>query len=309
MLLSEIALAYVDLRFSQQLLIFGREDLRSRQTTLDEITIQMQSGVATQFDRMRAEGLVAQTRTELPGFEAAIVQQRNRLSTLLGRTVGDLGIDLGSSGQQPRPRGAPALGVPADLLRARPDIRQAERIYAAAVSDIGTAQAARYPRLTLSGIIEAPLGGGSNNETLGAGLVIPVFTQGALAADVDAATARADQALLQWRSTVLSAVEEVENALAALSGAQRSAAAARDLVRLNEETLALSRKLLDASGDTTVLDLLDRERELSNSRVTLARSQRDVARNYILLRSALGLADGVGGGAGAPDVVVAAKKP
>lgn len=292
-LLSEVAIAYVDLRYAQQLLVFRQQDLASRQSTLDQVTTQMESGVATQFDRMRAESLVVQTRTEIPGIETAIVQQRNRLSTLLGRTVGDLSLNLGFPGRQPQPKGAAGAGVPADLLRARPDIRRAERLYAAAVSDVNASQAARYPRLTLSGVIQAPIAGGSSSDVLGAGLVIPAFNQPALAADVDAASARADQALLQWRSTVLAAVEQVENALASLRGSQRAASAARELVALNVKSLELSRQLLDSSGDTTVLDLLDRERALSDSRVSLAASLRDVARDYILLRTALGLEDGL----------------
>ena len=292
--LSEIALAYVDLRYAQQLLVFRQQDLKSRQSTLDQVTTQMESGAATQFDRMRSEALVVQTRTEIPAIETSIVRQRNRLSTLLGQPVGDLGIDLRFPGRQPQPKAAATTGVPADLLRARPDIRQAERLYAAAVSDINEAQAARYPRLTLSGILQAPLTtGGSTIDILGAGLTIPVFSQGALGADVNAASARADQALLQWRNAVLTAVEEVENALASLQGSQRSARAARELVKLNEDTLELSRQLLDASGDTTVLDLLDRERALADSRATLAVSLRDVARDYTLLRTALGLEDGL----------------
>jgi multidrug efflux system outer membrane protein len=128
---------------------------------------------------------------------------------------------------------------------------------------------------------------------LGAGLVIPVFSQTALGADVSAAEARADQALLQWRAAVLVAVEEVENALASLKASQRSARAARELVSLNEKSLALSRQLLESGGDITVLDVLERERALSESRVSLALSLRDVGRDYVLLRTALGLDDGL----------------
>jgi outer membrane protein, multidrug efflux system len=295
-LLSEVALAYVDLRYAQQLLIFRQADTVSRRETLQQVTTQLEGGVATQFDRMRAETLVLQTRTEIPGLETAIVEQRNRISTLLGVPVGDLGIHLGYPGRQPQPQGRAGLGVPADLLRARPDILRAERIYAAAVSDIAETKAARYPRLTLSGLIEAPLSGGSATDVLGAGLLIPVFSQGALGAEVTAAEARADQALLQWRAAVLTAVEEVENALISLQGSRRAAAAAADLVRLNEDTLDLSRRLLASGGDSTVLDLLDRERALSDSRVTLALNLRDVARDYIVLRTALGLADGISAG-------------
>jgi multidrug efflux system outer membrane protein len=161
-LLSEVAVAYIDLRFAQQQLVFRQEDLASRRKTLDEVTAQVNSGAATEFDLMRAQSLISETQTQIPRIEAEIVAQRNRVSTLLGRPVGDLNVNLAFPGRQPSPIGEPAAGVPADLIRARPDIQRAERLYAAAVSDIGEAKAARYPRLSLSGLITTPLAGGNS---------------------------------------------------------------------------------------------------------------------------------------------------
>ena len=211
-----------------------------------------------------------------------MIRQRNRLSTLVGRTVGDLGIDLTYPGNQPLPKSSGSLGVPADLLRLRPDIRQTERLYAAALADMTAAEAARYPTLSLNGVIRAPLSGGEASRSLAAGLTLPVFSQGALAADVRAANARADGALAQWRGVVLTAVEQVENALASLQAAYRSADAAKKSVALNTRTLALTRDLLETGGDVTVLDLLDRERDVSNARGSLAQSRRDVAQQQAL---------------------------
>ena len=181
------------------------------------------------------------------------------------------------------------LGVPADLLRARPDIRVAERQYAAAVSDVGVSVASRYPSLSLSGLITAPLGRGSWNESLVAGLTLPVFSQPSLAAGVDAAEARAQQAYLVWRRTVLEAIEQVETALADLRAAHQSVRAAREVVDLNQRSLTLTRRLLVELGETTVLDLIDRERSLSSARLSLARNKRDLANAYIALRVALGI--------------------
>lgn len=286
--LSEVAQTYVDLRFFQISHAFKTLDLASRHRTLRDIKTQIEAGGATRLDLLRAQSLLAETHGAIPQYEASIVQQRNRLSTLLGVPVGSLPLDLGYQGKQPVPVRVADVGVPADLLRARPDIRRAEELYAAALSDVGSAKAARYPRLRLSGLISAPLSGGASSDSLIAGLVVPIFDQPALAAEVDASEARVQQAFLQWRIAVLNAVEEVENAQVVLRTSLAARDAARDQVSLDRKSLALSRDLVAQGGGITVLDVLDRERTLSASRAALAQNTREVGRSYIALRVALG---------------------
>ncbi|SLN32404.1 Cation efflux system protein CusC precursor [Roseovarius albus] len=287
--LAEISNAYTELRFFQTTRKRRAQDQASRQKTINDIQKQLNAGEATQLDLLRAQSLLAETESEIPLIESNIIRQRNRLATLLGRPVGLLNVDLGYKGHQPLPSGVTDPGIPADLLRARPDIQRAERLYAAAISDMSAANAARYPSLTLSGIISGGYNGPSAPlETILAGLVLPVFTQPALAAEVDAADARASQAYLQWRAAVIQAVEEVENAQALLGAAKRATRAAQRAVDLDQRSLALSRELVASGGNITVLDVLDRERSLASSRTSLAQSQRDIAIGYIELQSALG---------------------
>lgn len=300
LVVGELALAYADLRYAEALLAYRRQDLASRQRTLSDITTQFQAQTATRLDTVRAESLVAQTRAQIPQAEAQIAILQTRIATLLGEAGGRGALALGPGGQ-PVPHGGAGVGVPADLLRARPDVRQAERQYAAALSDLDAARAARWPRLSLSGSIRAPLSGGGSAESLAAGIVLPVFSQPALAAGQDAAGARVEQALIAWQSAVLTAVDEVESALLALAASRRTAAAAAEVVRLDQQALDLSRRLFLESGATTVLDVLDRERSLSEARVALAQAQRDVARDYIRLYTALGLEDAFGAPGGVID--------
>lgn len=288
-LIAQLATAYVQLRFHQQSLRERHRDMTSRQATLREIQAQKNAGAATELDVVRARALVAEIEVDVPQTRAEIIRQRNRISTLLGVPVGLLDIDLNTGSGQPQVGSAGELGVPADLLRLRPDIRQAERLYAAAVSDLAESHANRYPRLNLSGILRAPLESGSSSQSLIAGLVIPLFSQPALAAEVDAAEARVIQAQLRWRQMVMTAVEEVETALAALEASRRASSSARDLVQLNERALNLTRRTMENGGDITVLDLLDRERTLTSARQVLASNRRDAAINYITLQSAIGL--------------------
>jgi multidrug efflux system outer membrane protein len=285
-LLAELGVAYVDLRFSQASLVSRRQDLESRQRTLADVRRLLDAGLATQLDLLRAQSLVSETQAQIPALFATMVRQRNRISTLLGQPVGNLPVDLGYQGRQPAPAMRAVTGVPADLLRARPDIRQAERLYAAAVSDLGAAEAARYPSLSLRGTVTAPL---QNGQSLIAGLSMPLFNQPALAASVDAADARVDQAYLNWQRAVLSAIEEVENGQASLQASTAELAEARNLVDLNRRALDLSRNLLSTGGSITVLDVVDRERSLSDARLRLARSQRDQAINYIILQTVIGV--------------------
>ena len=115
------------MRFLQRNLDYLQQDLRSRRRTLRDLNKQLDAGSATKLDVLRAEALVSETKAQIPPVRADIIQQRNRISTLLGVPVGELNIDLGDRGTQPTPRSVAEMGVPADLLRARPDIRIAER--------------------------------------------------------------------------------------------------------------------------------------------------------------------------------------
>jgi multidrug efflux system outer membrane protein len=289
LVISEVATSYVNLRYFQQLLIYRQNDLRARRTILSEVQAQIEGGGATRVELVRTQAQVAEAEVQIPVLQASIIRTRNEISILLGQSVGSLDVDLGFNGRQPAPGDMANVGVPADMIRARPDIQRAERLYAAAISDIDAAEAARYPRLTLSGSITAPFEGGDAVSTLVGGLTIPIFSQGSLVANVEGAHARANQAFLQWRSAVLSAVEDVESSLATLQGGQQSVAAARRVVTLNREALQLSRELLTTGGNVTTLDVLDRERAVSESQVVLAQSMRDYAISYIGLRTALGL--------------------
>lgn len=292
LLIADLASAYVDLRFFQTRLAQRHDDLASRRQALSDTRKRLDTGVATELEVLQAGALLAEVEADIPRLEGIVVGQRNRISTLVGVPVGTLGMSLGGGGQ-PVPRRSAEIGVPADLLRHRPDIRQAERLYAAALADMDAATAARYPTLSLNGVLRAPLGGDGDDEaSLGAGLLVPVFSQGALKASERAAAARADGALATWRGAVLIAVEQVESSLAALGGAQRSAHAAEKAVSLNARAVALTREILETGGEATTLDLLDRERDLSNARSLLAQSRRDTALQFIALRTALAVGTG-----------------
>jgi len=193
-------------------------------------------------------------------------------------------------GGQPRPDLGPDVGIPADLLRNRPDIRIAEREYYVALAELGQARAAVYPRLSLTGAITLTgqrSGGVGREFALGPSLQFPTFPGAAARAGVDAGTARVEQAHARWESTVLAAILEVENALLdyrASSGARQSADKAATLYR---EALGLSREVFER-GDATLGDLIDAERELAAADQARAETLYRQGLSFIALNVRLG---------------------
>ena len=151
LVLFNTANAYLDLRYRERLMALRRDELRSRRETLALIRRMADGGAATRLEITRSAARVAEIEAQLPGLEAAIAAKRNEIAVLVGTAPG--GVETGRGGSIPRPTLSPEVGIPADLLRNRPDILAAERRYYAALADLGAAEAARYPRLSLSGAI------------------------------------------------------------------------------------------------------------------------------------------------------------
>ncbi len=290
-LTAQVAGAYVELRFLQQLSVLNQRDLRSRSRSLNNLTTLADQGNATRLDVVRAQALLSETRADISQNTGRIAGQKHRIATLLGKPLGLLEVDLASNGVQPLPTRILTAGVPANLVRNKRDVLQAEALYEAALRDLGAARAARYPSLTLSGNILRPLDGTSVASSAVASVALPIFQQPILIAEQDAAEARVEQAYAFWTSSVLTAVEEVEVALSAIQGSSEAVRHSRGLVRLNTEALDLVRQLITL-GDATVLELLDAEREVTRAGFSFAETQRDYALNVIRLYRALGV--GVG---------------
>ncbi|RDD96409.1 RND transporter [Paracoccus pantotrophus] len=285
---SAIASAYVDARYYQEALALTRQSLESRRRTLEMTRTQDAFGSVSRLEVLQAEQLVAQAEAALPGLEVGFDQSVNRLATLTAGRSADLAAELRRGGGQPRARYSASVGVPADVVRVRPDVRMAERNLAAAAADVGEARAAFYPRLTLSGSI-TPTNGKS--WSFGPQISLPLFSGGANQARLSAAEARAEQARLAWQAAVLGAVEEVENALAGYNRDARAVAAQSRLVENARETVNLTRSSYEL-GEADFFPVLDAERSLLSARQELAAAIRQQALNFVALSAAA--AGGVG---------------
>jgi multidrug efflux system outer membrane protein len=297
LLLSGISIAYIDMRFSQRSLQLRREELRSRRQTLDLVQKLQAGNAGTRLDVIRAEALVSETQSLIPGIEAAIRVQQNRIAVLLGRQPGSPKSSLRGGGRgQPLARMPSDIGIPADLVRNRPDIRISERLYYVAVADIGAEQAKLYPTLSLGGLVTLSAYGGVKGADyfFGPTLRLPALPNGPQYAEVRVRESRARQALTGWQSSTLEALEQVENALVEYSGSQASVSSARKTVRLYRESVTLTRKLISQDG-ATVRDLLDAEQSVAVANILLSQNLRQLGRDFVILNVSLGSGNGYEG--------------
>lgn len=300
LLLSNITTAYIDLRFHQRSLQLRRQELGSRRATLDLVRKLSAGKAATRLDTVRAEALVSETQSLIPGVEAAIRVQKNQIAVLLGQAPGEAGISLADSKGQPLASMPSNIGIPADLLRNRPDIRITERLYYAAVADIGAAQADLYPTLSLGGEISLSAFGAAKGSDyfFGPTLRLPALPNGPQTAAVKVRESRARQALTSWRSSVLGAIEDVESALVEYSGSSSSVTSARKTVRLRRESVTLTRELISRDG-ATIRDLLDDEQSVAIANILLSQNLRRLGRDFVVLNASLGSGNGYGASAAA----------
>lgn len=293
-LLSQVASAYIDVRYYQERLALARKNLASRRETLDLTSLQLEAGAASRLDVVQSEGLVNSTLAELPGLETNFRRAAHRIATLLGQPASSLVPELQKGARQPVARFNAKAGVPADLLRNRPDIRAAERQLAAAVAQIGVAEAQLYPAITLGGSITpttVAISGAPDGRSLtwsfGPQLSLPIFDGGRLKANVTIAESSAREEYLVWKQTVLNAVEEVENALAALARDGRTVAALRKTVNSYEEALDLATASY-RDGASSLLDVLDAQRQVSTGQANLAAAVQQMAQDFVALNVAIG---------------------
>ncbi|WSH67875.1 efflux transporter outer membrane subunit (plasmid) [Rhizobium ruizarguesonis] len=292
--LKDLVESYIDARYYQERIALSQASLKSRQQTYELTQLQLKAGAASRLDVVQAEGLVQSTKSDIPGLEQSFTESAHHIATLLGMPAASLMGELQKSAGQPVFRGDIRAGIPADLIRNRPDIRKAERDLAAAVADIGAAEAQLYPSISLSGSISpswvkssGTSGGTLTSWSFGPTLNLPIFDGGKLRANVDIEKSDAKAQYLTWKEAVLNGVEEVENALSAVRRDTQTLAPLRRQVQTAEESLALSTTSYK-DGASSLLDVLDAQRSVSDAQASLAATVQEVAKDYVDLYVAIG---------------------
>lgn len=293
-LVAEVALNYVEVRAFQARLAIARSNLESQSDTFQITGWRAQAGLVGALDVEQARTQLEQTRAQIPSLETSLAQAEHRLAVLLGRAPGALRERLAKSAPIPALPAAVAVGIPADTLRQRPDVRAAERTLAAETARIGEAEAARYPGLTLSGSIglealgASALGAsGALARSVAARLAAVIFDGGRLRQQVEAQSAVAERALVGYEAAILAALEDVENALVALANSVQRTAALGIAAEAARNAALLARQRY-AGGLIDFLTVLDTQRTLLSIEDSLAATQAESASALIQLYKALG---------------------
>lgn len=236
-LIAEVVSQYVTIRIAEEQLavIHSNIELQAQGLKLSEARIK--GGTATDLDSAQATALLRDTEAQIPNFEAAIAQGRARLCVLLGVPPKDLGSLLGDNKLIPAAPASVAIGIPADLLRRRPDIRRAERQLAAQSARIGIAKADYFPAFSLDGTFgvaatdfDQLFSGSSAQGFGGPSFRWNILNYGRIANNVRVEDARFQAMVGTYENTVISAQGEVETFIAGYLGAQRQVAPLNDSV-------------------------------------------------------------------------------
>jgi len=246
------------------------------------------------LDTSRAEAQAANTRSLIPLLEQDVQRSIHRLSVITGKAPAELESQLAAPAPIPPATPGIPVGLPSDLLRRRPDIRQAERDVAAATARIGVATADLFPRFFLTGAaglqsVNASdfFDGGSRFWSIGPSLRWPIFTAGRIRQTIKIQNARQDQALIRYEQTVLTSLEEVENALVACGKEQDHHQALIQSEAANRRAVELAGQRY-RSGLVDFLNVLETQRSLLAVQDDLARSERTTDQNLVRLYKALG---------------------
>jgi multidrug efflux system outer membrane protein len=282
--LAEIITAYNETRYFQAAASITRQSIGSRRQTLDLVQRRADAGEATSLELAQARSLLATAEAGLPILIGRYEENVFRIATLVAQPAELVKARMDSVRGQLRPRGGTPVGVPADILRNRPDVRAAERNFAAATASIGVTEAQLLPRLTIDGSITV---GDNDSWGFGPSLILPLLNQPVLQANVRVAQSNARQAELVWRGAVLNAVEDTQSALALTRQWANQTAAFGRAVQASTEVLDLSRQSYDVGG-TTLLDVIDAERLIFENRLDLANATRNWASSFVQLQVGTG---------------------
>ena len=283
--LAELIAAYADARYYQEVLALTRDTIKAREETVDITRSQYEAGAATEYELAEAQALLSTARASLPQYAALFDARVYAIATLLNEPAGPILGRMQNGAAQLRTPGGARTGGPADLLRNRPDVRSAEAELAAAVAEVGVAEAALYPSLSLTGSVGRS--DSANSWSFGPELSIPVFNQGSLRASRDAEISAAKQAEIAWRAAVLDAVEDVQVAQSNLARSRQRAALLRTAANDYRRALTLAQENY-RNGAITLLDLLETDRNTASARITAASAVNDAAQAWATLKIATG---------------------
>jgi NodT family efflux transporter outer membrane factor (OMF) lipoprotein len=306
LLVATVADVYAAIRSTEEQLRLARENLAIQRRSYEIVDVLFRNGESSELDALQARALLLSTEAAIPALEAALQQARNALSTLLGTVPSDLDHLLGDDS-----RGVPSLpadigvGIPAEVLRQRPDVRRAELQALAQNAAVGIAEANLYPSFSLTGYLGLAASGNTDTTrtgesgfgelfsadsltySVGPAFVWPFLNYGRIRNDIRVQDARLQQALIAFRETTLQAARETEDAMTAFAGSRqqdRILAATVDVAKRAAD-LALLRY---QEGFADYQRVLDAQQRLFNAQQRYAANRGAVLSNYVAIYRGLG---------------------
>lgn len=297
-LVSEVAINYVELRTYQAQIAAVESSIKSQTETYQITLWQHEAGLEDELATQQARYNLESARSQIPALHSNLEETMNRIAVLLGEQPGGVHSELEQVQPVPTLPESVAVGLPANMLRQRPDVRKAEDELIAQTARIGVATADLYPKLSLSGSIgiEAlSLNRLSNNFSNPSNWTLQggpqaswnIFDAGAIRQNIKAQSALQQQALMQYESTILGALEEVENTLTAYANEQTRRTNLYEATQAAQKAALLAEKEYEA-GLADFSDVLESQRTLLSFKNQLAESDGTMTSNLIRLYKALG---------------------
>ena len=297
---AQVVSTYVTIRILEEQLRIAFENLKLQQRSYDIAEVLYRYGQDSELDVQQAKTLLLGTQSTVPELQTQLNLTRNALNTLLGQNSGFV-EELIVAGPIPDVPEQIAVGIPADLLRRRPDIRQAELQAVAQNAQVGVATANLYPSIALSGSlgvvsISSDVGGGGSSNLFssdsisynaGASFTWPVLNYGRIRNNIRVQDARLQQALVAYQQSVLEAAQEVDDAMVSMSGAQAQKAILREGVVAAQRSNDLS-MLQYKEGFSGYQRVLDAQKSLFAQQNRYAASQGQAVQSLVQLYKALG---------------------
>jgi len=299
LLTAGVASSYAVIRTTEEQLRIARQNLKIQQRSYDIAEVLFRNGASSELDMQQAETLLLATRATLPALESALRQARNALSTLLGQPPGSVTALLTSHSGIPALPQHIAVGIPADMLRRRPDVRQAELNAMAQNAQVGLAEADLYPSFSLTGSIGLSAGGPGDSDfgdlfstdalawSIGPSFVWPFLNYGRIRNNVRVQDARLQQALVAYGETALQAAREAEDAMAAYIGAREQTALLAETVKSAERSNSLS-TLRYQEGFSDYQRVLNAQQSLFTQQQRYVGTQGEAVLSLVALYKALG---------------------
>lgn len=306
LLTAQVVDTYAVIRTAEEQLRIGRENLALQQRSYDIVEVLYRYGQSNELDVQQAETLLLSTKATIPDFEVTLRRGHHALSTLLGMPPADMSALLGAGGIPVVPEKI-VVGVPADLIRQRPDVRRAEMFAIAQNAQVGVATANLYPSFSISGSLGLAAAGGTDTTrtgdsgigelfrsesltySIGPSFVWPFLNYGRIKNNVRVQDARLQQALIQYRESVIQAAREVEDAMVSYIGSQQQ-----------DEILTASVISAKRSADLSMLrykeGFADYQRVLDSQQRLFGQQQRFVANKGAAVRSIAQVYRALGGG-------------